>query len=376
MPAGPRGPGRRTTAAAAAAARPGGMALADRMPRLAAPGWATPACSAVLLLGFVAASVYSEDGLARAHGAVLHADFDDGYPEAAYAAAEAMPMMEGRAMPRGGPRAHKSMARGGGPRSGGGGGNMGAQVMAAGSAGDASLPEEAMVAQTVTMDALAANVTALHDWVLGEVERLGGRVSDSSVNRAREPRPTRPGKRGRRPGDRHHALVHGKVPAGRLEEFLEAAAAEAGHVQSLSRRSEDVTAQYVDAQIRHKNDQAAIARLTALLERANTVREVLDVQRELQRQTSSLEAQAGQMKWLADRAAMADVRVQIRPEPVEGEEHPQPPPPPSRLARAAVRALNRLQDTLVFALLYVAPLGLLLLGVALPLRRFFLSLKK
>ena len=43
---------------------------------------------------------------------------------------------------------------------------------------------------------------------------------------------------------------------------------------------------------------------------------------------------------------------------------------------AAVRALNRLQDTLVFALLYVAPLGLLLLGVALPLRRFFLSLKK
>ena len=175
MPAGPRGPGRRTTAAAAAAARPGGMALADRTPRLAAPGWATPACSAVLLLGFVAASVYSEDGLARAHGAVLHADFDDGLPEATYAAAEAMPMMEGQAMPRGGPRAHKSMARGGGPRSGGGGGNMGAQFMAAGSAGDASLPEEAMVAQTVTMDALAANVTALHDWVLGEVERLGGR---------------------------------------------------------------------------------------------------------------------------------------------------------------------------------------------------------
>ena len=364
MPAGPRGPGRRTTA------RAGGMALADRPPRLAAPGWATPACSAVLLLGFVAASVYSEDGLARAHGAALQADFDDAPPEVAYAA-EAMPMMEGRAMPRGGPRARKSMARGGG----GGGGSMGAQFMAAGSAGDAPLPEEALVAQTVTMDALAANVTALHDWVLGEVERLGGRVSDSSVNRAREPRPARPGKRGRRPGDRHHAHVHGKVPAGRLEEFLEAVAAEAGHVQSLSRRSEDVTAQYVDAQVRHKNDQAAIARLTALLERANTVREVLDVQRELQRQTSSLEAQAGQMKWLADRAAMGDVRVQIRPEPAEGEDHP-PPPPPSRLARAAVRALNRLQDTLVFGLLYVAPLGLLLLGVALPLRRFFLSQKK
>ena len=131
-----------------------------------------------------------------------------------------------------------------------------------------------------------------------------------------------------------------------------------------------------DRQTGSQFSQAAIARLTALLERAHTVREVLDVQRELQRQTSSLEAQAGQMKWLADRAAMADVRVQIRPEPVEGEEHPQPPPPPSRLARAAVRALNRLQDTLVFALLYVAPLGLLLLGVALPLRRFFLSLKK
>jgi hypothetical protein len=123
---------------------------------------------------------------------------------------------------------------------------------------------------------------------------LGGHVAASSVSDSVD------GQLGR---------VTYRIPADRWAEALAGLRAIGTRVIDESTESEDVTAQFVDLEARITNLRATEAALQAIMDRAATIDDVLEVQRELTEVRSDIESLTAQRDLLANRAALATLEV-------------------------------------------------------------------
>mmetsp|Transcript_25290 Transcript_25290/g.79966 ORF Transcript_25290/g.79966 Transcript_25290/m.79966 type:complete len:131 (+) Transcript_25290:869-1261(+) len=109
-----------------------------------------------------------------------------------------------------------------------------------------------------------------------------------------------------------------KIPSGKFEATIDSIRALALKVTSLNTHGEDVTEQYLDAATRAANLEVTHKQLGKLMESAHSVKEVLEVQRELTRVTSDLEAHKGRAEYLKKSSSMSTLNLNInepRPEP-------------------------------------------------------------
>lgn len=110
-----------------------------------------------------------------------------------------------------------------------------------------------------------------------------------------------------------------KVPSARLDEAL-AAVTELGKVKHRNVTAMDVTANYVDLAIRIENLKTFRVKLQELVAQGKNVEEILNVEKELARVTSQLEALEGQMRVLENQTTFATVNVyfeeRVRPGPI------------------------------------------------------------
>lgn len=88
-----------------------------------------------------------------------------------------------------------------------------------------------------------------------------------------------------------------------------------GELVSDSTQSQDVTEEFVDLQSRQRNLEATEKSILTLLDRANSVGEVLNVQRELTTVQGQLEQVKGRIKYLSSRTTMSSITVTLSPLP-------------------------------------------------------------
>jgi hypothetical protein len=98
-----------------------------------------------------------------------------------------------------------------------------------------------------------------------------------------------------------------RVPRNRFEPAL-AAIDKVGDVLHRDVQAQDVTDEFVDAEIRIKNARAMQVRLKTLLEKAN-VKEALEIEKEMRRVTEELELLEGKLKLLKDKIAYSTITV-------------------------------------------------------------------
>jgi len=108
-----------------------------------------------------------------------------------------------------------------------------------------------------------------------------------------------------------------KVASEELDAALEELAS-LGRVESRSVSGRDITEEYADVDARLGAMRATRDRLRTLYERANTVEEVIAVERELGRVQSELESLEARMRVLAQQRDLADIDVTITRERVLG----------------------------------------------------------
>jgi hypothetical protein len=151
-----------------------------------------------------------------------------------------------------------------------------------------------------------------------------------------------------------------RIPADGLDAFLEEIHRLANQVTNESVSGEDVTEEYVDLDARLRNLEATAARVRSFLDEAKDVDDALAVNAELSRLEQQIEQISGRMQFLEQSARFSQVSIEVTPDalaqPVAiGGWHPQ------GTARTAVQALvNALQsiaDVVIFAGLYLVPIG-------------------
>jgi len=102
-----------------------------------------------------------------------------------------------------------------------------------------------------------------------------------------------------------------RVPRARFDEALHKVES-SGDVIHRDIAAEDVTDAYVDTEARLKNARAVRDRLQALLEKAS-VKEAIDIQRELERVTAEIEVLEGKLASLQNRVAYSTIDVAFQP---------------------------------------------------------------
>ena len=115
----------------------------------------------------------------------------------------------------------------------------------------------------------------------------------------------------------HSGSISIRVPANVLDDTIDELRALATKVESENTSSRDVTDEYVDLGARLTNQQATQQALLSLLERATTVEDALEVQRDLSRVQEEVERLSGRIKFLEESAAFSIIRVSLSLAPVE-----------------------------------------------------------
>ena len=105
-----------------------------------------------------------------------------------------------------------------------------------------------------------------------------------------------------------------RVPSEHLTTLLDAIKFGAIRVPNESVNSSDVTEEYIDLTARLQNLELTEAQLSKLMDKAKTIEDILNVQRELTTIRGQIESLAGRTKYLETNVAMSVVYVTIYPE--------------------------------------------------------------
>jgi len=111
-----------------------------------------------------------------------------------------------------------------------------------------------------------------------------------------------------------YATITMGVPVDEFENALRRLRALALKVLEESASGTDVTDQYVDLESQLRNLEATEARIRTFLDKAATVEEALQVNKQLADITAQIEQIKGQMNYLEDRAAYSTITVHLSPD--------------------------------------------------------------
>ena len=173
----------------------------------------------------------------------------------------------------------------------------------ASSAGGAEAPEKATdekIIKTVELSvqtkeyeayiaALTANVSALGGYIENSTNHMGSYYSSDS--------------------NRSSTYVV-RIPADKLDEFL-AGAEEKGKITRKTERQENVTLEYVDLESRINAFKTERTTLTGLLEKAESLEDVLSIQERLSEVNYQIETYTAQMRVLENRIGYSTVNIDI-----------------------------------------------------------------
>jgi len=164
-------------------------------------------------------------------------------------------------------------------------------------AGESAAEVEQRIIKTGTMRVVVEDITEAVGELTSQAETVGGFVESSSVIEDRN---------GKRTG---HAVL--RIPVERFEETVAKIRSLADLVREETIEGQDVTERYSDLAAQLRNAAAQEEAYLAILRRAVSVEDILNVQRELGNIRSQIEVLTGRLKYLENRTALSTVRVTL-----------------------------------------------------------------
>ncbi|QBG48356.1 DUF4349 domain-containing protein [Verrucomicrobia bacterium S94] len=161
--------------------------------------------------------------------------------------------------------------------------------------GGADLPEQMLIwTGSISMDVVSITNAAAQ--ITAQIKAVGGYV-ESSSRYDYSNRPT--------------ATMVVRIPADRLETLLDSMDS-FGDVTEKSLSSQDVTEQYIDMQARLETKKKLRDRLQKLLDRADEVKDVLAIEKELTRLQADIDSMAARLEAMKGKVDYASLTIQLK----------------------------------------------------------------
>ncbi|WP_433431169.1 DUF4349 domain-containing protein [Nonomuraea sp. CA-141351] len=157
--------------------------------------------------------------------------------------------------------------------------------------------QDRQVIYTGALTVRAKQVTAAAQQAKQIVTSAGGYLSKEETNSAGDTEDT--------------ATLEFKIPPDKYNEVLGRLGKDLGKQLSMNQGTQDVTMQVADVNSRLKSAQQSLESLRTLLKKADTVGQVLQVEREISSREADLESLQAQQKQLATQVAMATVTLRL-----------------------------------------------------------------
>ncbi len=162
--------------------------------------------------------------------------------------------------------------------------------------------DDQKIIRTARIDLEVADVPATRDALQAIATANDGYVGSLSMNRYS--------------GDRLSASLVMRVPASAFDQAISSISA-LGTLKSQSIQAEDVTEEYVDLQARRNALANQLLQYQRIMEKAENVSEIMEVQVEIERVQVEIDRIDGRLKYLDSRIDYATITVSFRePEPV------------------------------------------------------------
>ncbi len=157
--------------------------------------------------------------------------------------------------------------------------------------------QDRQVIYTASMTVRAENVTVAAQQAKQTVTTAGGYLAKEESRSADDARAS--------------ALLDFKIPPARYADVLATLGKDLGKQLRLEQGTEDVTLKVADVESRLKSAGQALDSLRALLKRADTIGQVLQVEREIAGREADLESLQAQQKELAAQVGMASLSLRL-----------------------------------------------------------------
>jgi hypothetical protein len=180
-----------------------------------------------------------------------------------------------------------------------------ADVDKAAVAGSAAAPAATHLVRTAEVTVEVKDVSAAARTIRTAAVSLGGIVSNESTTLPSSESDDADS------GAGQESQITLRVPEPKMDDALTRIAG-AGRETNRSTTSEDVTATVVDLESRVATQTKSVARVRDLLERANSLQDVVLLESELARRESDLESIQARQRALVDKAALATITVNLR----------------------------------------------------------------
>jgi hypothetical protein len=166
-----------------------------------------------------------------------------------------------------------------------------------------------------------------------------------------------------------------RVPAETLLPAMEQLRRLAIRVESESLTGQDVSQEHTDLSAQLRNLQAAEAELRELLstvrQRTQKASDVIEVYTELTRVRGEIEKTQGRLEYLSQMTAYSTITLELTPDALAApvvEPGWQPVATARSAARSLVNSLKFIADAAIWFVLYLLPVGLVFVGLALLVR--------
>ena len=168
----------------------------------------------------------------------------------------------------------------------------------AGAGSLSSADEERMIVRNGDISLVVTDVLEARDEVAQLATRLGGYVVSSWISGE---------------GREIRGNISIRVPDERFAQALGELRDLAVRVRSESTSSQDITEEYLDLEARLKNAQATESQYLALLDKAESVEDILKIQERLSQVRREIEQIKGRMQYLERTSSMSLIAVQLQP---------------------------------------------------------------
>ncbi|MFH1383198.1 MAG: DUF4349 domain-containing protein [Chloroflexota bacterium] len=155
---------------------------------------------------------------------------------------------------------------------------------------------ERMIVRTAQMSMVVEDITTTIDRITQLAESYKGYVVSSNSWRD---------------GERLHGTISIRIPAGDFGNVMAALASLAVEVTSQSTSSQDVTEEYVDLTAKLNNLEATEQQLLRIMEKAETVEDILKVQSQLSSTRAQIEQTKARMQYLEKTSSASLIQVNL-----------------------------------------------------------------